>query len=66
MKSPAEWLKTGEILLLSRQKAENGNLEMAIQLLQTARFQAETAIKQADLEAHAWKHRVIGYRKTEE
>lgn len=61
----AEWLKTKEILLLSREAADRGDWDEAMQLLTTARFQAETAIRQAEREASAWRQRVIGHGANE-
>jgi hypothetical protein len=55
----SEWLETGE--LLDRARAENarGNTELALDLVARARFQAETAIRQAEHESQAWTERVI-------
>ena len=55
----AEWLETESLLLQSQQEAEKANWETAYRLAQKAHFQAETALRQAELEAEAWKHRVV-------
>jgi hypothetical protein len=55
----AEWLKTENLLNRATEEAENGNWDIAVQLVDRARFQAETALSQAEYEALAWKHRVI-------
>ena len=57
----AEWLKTGEMLRRSTEKAREGNWKEALQLVRKARFQAEMALQQADREAVSWQHRVVGY-----
>lgn len=54
-----EWLKTENLLSRASAEAENGNWDIAIQLVERARFQAETALSQAEYEALAWKRRVI-------
>ena len=61
----AEWLKTESLLVRSKQESENENWETAIQLVQKARFQAETALRQAAYEASAWKHRVVKTRESD-
>ena len=58
-KAGAEWLKTESLLLRSQEESENEKWELAMQLVQQARFQAEAAVKQAGTEASAWKHRVV-------
>ena len=55
----AEWLETESLLLQSQEEAEKANWETAYQLAQKAQFQAETALRQAELEAEAWRHRVV-------
>ena len=55
----AEWLKTEDLLSRATEEAENGHWDIALQLVERARFQAETALSQAEYEALAWKHRVI-------
>ena len=58
-KAGAEWLKTEGLLVRSTAEADKGNWTDAIQLVQKARFQAETALRQSEYEALAWKRRVI-------
>ena len=55
----AEWLKTRELLLNSKQEADQENWSKASQLLESARFQATTALQQSAHEAEAWKQRVV-------
>ena len=54
-----EWLKTEELLLSSREQADNGNWRMAFELVQKACRQAELALQQGLYESEAWKHRVV-------
>ena len=60
----AEWLKAGQLLKQSSEEAEKGHWDVATGLANKARFQAETALQQADYEARAWKHRVIRNKET--
>jgi len=60
----AEWLKTEVLLKRSGAEAGEGSWDIAIKLVQKARFEAETALQQADFEATAWKHRVIQAKET--
>ena len=60
----AEWLKTESLLVRSQEESENENWDTAIQLAQKARFQAETALRQAAYEASVWKHRVLKTRES--
>lgn len=55
----AEWLETGRLLDRARAEEAQGNTELALELVATARFQAEMAIRQAEHEAEAWKQRVL-------
>ena len=55
----AEWLKTEQLLKRSLEEAQNKRWDVAHQLVEKARFQAETALQQAGHEARAWQHRVI-------
>lgn len=55
----AEWLETGKLLDQANEEAAGGNMDAAFLLLEKARFQAETAIKQAEHEAGAWAGRVV-------
>jgi hypothetical protein len=61
----AEWLKTEDLLSRATAEAENGHWDIAVQLVEKARFQAETALSQAEYEALAWKRRVIRKQETE-
>jgi len=58
-KKGAEWLETNELLRRSLKEADKGNWEEAFRLVQKAHFQADRALRQADYEAKAWKHRVV-------
>jgi len=55
----AEWLKTGELLEQAQEAAARGDMDEADALLAKARFEAETAIKQAEYEDGAWASRVL-------
>ncbi len=55
----AEWLRTGSLLEQAQEAQARGDLDAASELLAKARFEAETAIKQADYEAGAWASRVV-------
>lgn len=55
----AEWIGTKGLLTRSLQAAERGEFETASRLLKEADFQVKMALKQADTEAQAWKHRVV-------
>ena len=59
-----EWLNTGQLLKKSSEEAENGHRDVAFELVNKARFQAETALQQADYEARAWQRRVIRTKET--
>ena len=54
-----EWLETANLIQQARDAAAKGNLDDATALIEKARFQAETAIKQAAHEAEAWRVRVV-------
>ena len=54
-----EWLETENLLRRSLQESEEGHWESALALLEKARVQAEQALRQAEHEAEAWKHRVV-------
>lgn len=54
-----EWLETAQLLEQAREAAADGNLDDASTLVEQARFQAVTAIKQAEREADAWRDRVV-------
>ena len=54
-----EWLETGALLEKARDAQAAGDTELASQLVDTARFQAETALGQAEREAGTWQDRVI-------
>lgn len=58
-KAGAEWLKTEELLLNSKEQAGNGNWSTAFQLIHKACKQADSALQQAEYESKAWKHRVV-------
>lgn len=55
----AEWLETENLLLRSLEDSEGGHWDSALALVEKARFQAEQALRQAEHEAEAWKHRVV-------
>ena len=55
----AEWLETESLLQRALEEAAGGHWETASQLVRKAHFQAEKALQQANIEAEAWKHRVI-------
>jgi len=54
-----EWLETAMLIQQARDAAAKGNLDDATALVEKARFQAETALKQAAHEAEAWRARVV-------
>ncbi len=54
-----EWLATAGLLVRAREEADGGNWPAAQRLVYKACLQAEQALKQADREASAWKHRVV-------
>ena len=54
-----EWIETGALLEQAREAHEAGDFELAFALLEKARFQAETAVAQAEREAETWQDRVI-------
>jgi len=54
-----EWLETEALLHQAQEEAEKANWETAYRLVQKAQFQAEAALQQAELEAEAWKRRVV-------
>ena len=54
-----EWIETGTLLEQAREAHEAGDYELAFELLAKARFQAETALAQAEREAGVWQDRVI-------
>jgi hypothetical protein len=53
-----EWLGTAELLEQAEEQASLGDTEAALALVDEARFQAEAALHQAELETEAWKRRV--------
>jgi hypothetical protein len=55
----AEWLETESLLHRSLEEADKGHWETASRLVQKANFQAQRALRQAENEAEAWKHRVV-------
>lgn len=55
----AEWLETGKLLDQAKEAAARDEMDDANSLLAKARFEAETAIKQAQYEASAWASRVL-------
>ena len=55
----AEWLETGALLNQASEAADREDMDTAFLLLEQARFQAETAIEQAQHEAGAWAGRVV-------
>ena len=54
-----EWLDTQGLLHQAQEEAEKANWETAERLVQKAQFQAEMSLRQAELEAEAWKRRVV-------
>ncbi len=54
-----EWIQTAGLLEQAQQEAARGNLQAALELVETARFQSEAALRQADHEAEAWQNRVL-------
>jgi hypothetical protein len=54
-----EWLETEDLLEQAREAQEAGDTELALQLVEKARFQAEAAVAQAEREAEVWQDRVI-------
>jgi hypothetical protein len=55
----AEWLQTEELLAASREADEHGDTSAALALVAEAKFQAEAAMRQAEYESEAWRHRVV-------
>ena len=55
----AEWLQTEGLLDEARDEAARGDMDAALALVDKARFQAETALRQAEHESTAWQDRVI-------
>ena len=55
----AEWLQTEQLLADARKAAERSDTNLALALVEEARFQAEAAIRQAEHEADAWPGRVV-------
>lgn len=55
----AEWLRTGTLLDEARDAAAEGDYDTALELVEKARFEAETALQQAEREAETWQHRVL-------
>lgn len=55
----AEWLRTGTLLEQARQAQADGDEETASKLVEKARFQAEAALKQAEVEKDMWRNRVL-------
>ena len=54
-----EWIETGALLEQARDAHAAGDIDLAGQLVDKARFQAETALAQAEREAGTWQDRVI-------
>ena len=54
-----EWIETEELLQQAREAHDAGDYELAFELVDKARFQGETALKQAEREAEAWRERVV-------
>jgi hypothetical protein len=55
----AEWLQTEDLLVASREAAEEGDTSAALALVEEAKFQAEAAMRQAQYESGAWRDRVV-------
>ncbi len=54
-----EWIGTEQLLQQAREAQDAGDIELALELVDKARFQAEAAVKQAEREAEAWRGRVV-------
>lgn len=54
-----EWIGTADLLQQAAAEAEANNTEIALELTEEARFQADAALQQAEREAEAWRRRVL-------
>ena len=54
-----EWIETEALLQQAREVHDAGDIELAFELVDKARFQAEAALAQAEHEAEAWRDRVV-------
>ena len=54
-----EWIGTAGLLEQAQHAADRGETDLALQLVEQARFQARAALRQADVEAEAWRSRVV-------
>ncbi len=53
------WTTTAALLAASRQAADNGDFDQAIELANEAKRHGELASAQADFESEAWRERVV-------
>jgi hypothetical protein len=53
-----EWTTTGKLIKAAKKAIEKGEFDIAIQACNKAKFQGEVSVKQAAIEAVAWKLRV--------
>jgi hypothetical protein len=53
------WTTTEALLAASRQAADNGDFDQAIELANEAKRHGQLASAQADFESEAWRERVI-------
>lgn len=54
-----EWIGTADLLDEARTRAEAGETDAALALVDEARLQAEAALQQAERESEAWRGRVV-------
>lgn len=54
-----EWIGTEQLLREARDAHDAGDIELALELVDKARFQGEAAMRQAEREAEAWRGRVV-------
>jgi aryl-alcohol dehydrogenase-like predicted oxidoreductase len=54
-----EWIDTADLLQQAQASEASGDLEAALALVEQARFQAATALQQAERESEAWTQRVV-------
>ncbi|MFT4649937.1 MAG: hypothetical protein ACI8XX_000560 [Polaribacter sp.] len=53
-----EWTTTGKLIKAAKKAIEKGDFDKAIKACNKAKFQGEVSVKQAAIEAVAWKLRV--------
>jgi hypothetical protein len=54
-----EWIETETLLQEAQAAHAAGDVRLAFELVDKARFQAEAALGQAEYEAEAWRGRVV-------